>query len=281
MENIYDTADNTNEGSLIIHKGLRETISHDEQGEKFHVPEAQVMALSKTSERKRKTKIFKREKKEHIRNIDYLVSEQFKALKIRLFHTQNGNLPRTLLIASALPSEGKSMVATNLAISIAQGVREHVLLVDCDFRKPTLHKLLGMAPEKGLADYLSGNADLSEIFLKTKIPKLTLMSVGEKPSNPVDLLASVKMKHLMEELRDRYEDRYIIFDSSPIQLTTEPMVLLSQVEGVIMVVKAGKTNREILLRIIQDIEKKKLLGVVLNGLEKSLSNSYYYNYYYY
>jgi len=230
----------------------------------------------------KKWSFIKKKKKPPV-NIDFLVTEQFKTLKTRILHTRNGNPPRTLLVVSALPLEGKSMVAANLAISLAQGIREHVLLVDCDFRKPDLHKLFGLAPEKGLADYLSGNADLPEILLKTDTPKLTLLPVGKKPSNPVDLLSSEKMNHLVQELKTRYNDRYIIFDSTPIQLTSEPTVLLSQVEGVILVVKAGKTNREMVLRIIQDIEKEKLLGIVLNGLEKSLSTSssyYYYHRYY-
>lgn len=281
MGKIHDALEKAKRESLLINKGLRESIPHDEPGDEGPIPQTPVVTLPEVSQPKTKKRIFKRKKKGYLKDTDSLVTEQFKILKTRILHTHNGNPPRTLLIASALPLEGKSMVAANLAISLAQGIREHVLLVDCDFRKPYLHKLFGLAPEKGLADYLSGNADLPEVLLKTDTPKLTLLPVGKKPSNPVDLLASEEMKHLIQELKTRYNDRYIIFDSTPIQLTSEPTVLLSQVEGVILVVKAGKTDREMVLRIIQDIEKEKLLGIVLNGLEKSLSTSYYYYYRYY
>lgn len=281
MGKIHDALEKAKRESLLINKGLRESIPHDEPGDEGPIPQTPVVTLPEVSQPKTKKRIFKRKTKGYLKDTDSLVTEQFKILKTRILHTHNGNPPRTLLIASALPLEGKSMVAANLAISLAQGIREHVLLVDCDFRKPDLHKLFGLAPEKGLADYLSGNADLPEVLLKTDTPKLTLLPVGKKPSNPVDLLASEEMKHLIQELKTRYNDRYIIFDSTPIQLTSEPTVLLSQVEGVILVVKAGKTDREMVLRIIQDIEKEKLLGIVLNGLEKSLSTSYYYYYRYY
>ena len=284
MEKNTETSGHASMKGLSINKRSVEVMPSDSQkGEGFVVPKSSVLEMPQISHAKRKKSIFmrKNKRKKHSENIGAIIAEQFKSLKIKILHTQNGNLPRTLLVSSVFPSEGKSIVSTNLAITLAQGIREHALLVDCDFRKPDLHRLLGLTPEKGLSDYLSGNADLSEVLLKTHIPKLTLLPVGKRHSNPVDLLASEKMKQLIQELKSRYNDRYIIIDSSPIQLTTEPKFLLKEVEGVILVVKAGKTNRELLARIIQDIEKKKLLGIVLNGLEKSLSNRYYYGYYHY
>ncbi|MGA1825631.1 MAG: polysaccharide biosynthesis tyrosine autokinase [bacterium] len=281
MNKIYDGSETGKMRESLIQKKTGKTIPYDASNVEGSIFETNMVKLSHKLRPKRRTWFSRLKKKERLKNKDYLVNEQFKTLKIRILHSHNGNPPRTILIASALANEGKSTVATNLAINIAQGVKEHALLIDCDLKKPDLHNRFGFAPDKGLADYLSGNLELSEILVKTNTPKLTLLPVGKAPSNPVDLIASEKMKQLIRELKNRYEDRYIIFDSSPIQLTAEPTALISEVDGVILVVRAGKTNRDTILRIIQDIEKEKLLGIVLNGLEKSLSTRYYYNYYRY
>jgi protein-tyrosine kinase len=280
MGKIHNALEKARRESIVINKGLEESVPHETKRVEAPISEAPVVTMPQVSEPKLKRRIFTR-KKNGVENIDFLVTEQFRMLKTRVLHTHNGNPPRTLLITSVLPFEGKSTVATNLAVSLAQGIREHVLLVDCDFRNPHIHKLFGLSPQKGLADYLSGNVDLSEILLKTDTPKLTVVPVGKKPSSPLDLLASEKMKHLIRELKARYNDRYIVFDSTPVQLTSEPMVLLSQVDGIVLVVKAGKTNREMVQRAMQDMERKRLLGIVLNGIEKSLSTKeYYYQYQY-
>lgn len=281
MGKIHDALEKARRESLVINKGLEESVHHKEERVEVSAPKETVVTLKEVSEPKSKKGILKR-KKNGFENLDFLVTEQFRMLKTRVLHSNNGNPPpRTLLITSALPLEGKSMVAANLAVSLAQGVNEHVLLVDCDFRNPDVHRLFGLTPQKGLADYLSGNAEIPEILLKTDTPKLTVLPVGKRPSNPLDLLASDKMKHLIQELRTRYNDRYIIFDSTPVQITSEPMVLLSQVDGILVVVKAGKTNREMVQRVIHDMERKRLLGIVLNGIEKTLTNKEYYHYYRY
>lgn len=281
MGKIYEALEKSRRESLLINKGLGEQIQFKEQRVEEFEPKGSKVSIQRVSSPKKKRKGLINKKKTCLKNMDFIITEQFRALKTKIFYTMNGNAPRTLLITSALPFEGKSMVAANLAITLAQGAREHALLVDCDFRKPCLHKLFGLTPEKGLADYLSGNADILAILSKTDTPKITLLPVGKKPLNPLDLLASAKMKQLVQELKTRYNDRYIIFDSSPIQLASETRFLLSQVDGVILVVQAGKTDRRIVQKIIQDMDKEKLLGVVLNCLPKSISNQQYYYYTHY
>jgi len=279
MGKIHKALKKAEKESTLINKGLGESVPYQEQREKDLAAEdsSKVVWSQASSPAPKKQKLLKK-KKSHKKNVDSLITEQFRSLKTRVFYTRNGNSPRTLLITSALPFEGKSMVAANLAISLAHGPHEHALLVDCDFRKPDLHKLFGLTQKQGLADYLSGASDLPSLLAKTDTPKLTLLPVGKKPLDPLNLLASEKMKQLIRELKARYNDRYIIFDSSPVQFASETRMLMSQVDGIILVVKAGTTDREIVLRTIRDMDRDKFLGVVLNCLKKSLSNQQYYYY---
>ena len=281
MEKNKESVENSAMRSLLFKQSEEKAGLDDVRLAKDIVPGSPKAAKSHAHQSRSRRHHFFGKKKDHAHDIGFLLNEQFKMLKIKLLHAQNGNPPRTILVTSALPNEGKTTISANLATTLSQGMREHALLVDCDFKKADLHKRFGLTPSKGLADYLSGNADLSEIFLHTAAPKLSLVPVGKKPPNPVDLLASERMNQLIQEMKERYNDRYIIFDSSPFQITAEPEVLMKQMDGVIIVVRARKTNREIVLRAIQNIGKEKLLGVVLNGLEKSFSSSYYYNYYQY
>lgn len=281
MGKIYDALEKARRESLLINKGLAEQIQDMAQMNEELTPKSLEVTFPQVSYTKKKKRLLTKNKNSYFNNLDFIITEQFRTLKTKIFYMKNGNPPRALLITSALPLEGKSMVAANLAVTITQGVHEHALLVDCNFRKPGLHKIFGLNPEKGLADYLSYNADLPTILLKTDTPKLTLLPAGKAPLNPVDLLASEKMKNLVQELKAKYNDRFIIFDSSPIQLASETTLLLSQVDGIILVVNAGKTDRDIILRIIQDIDRQKLLGIVLNCLKMSLSNRQYFNYMHY
>lgn len=273
MGKIHDALEKAEKEYYLINKGL------DKSTHKVEKEVDRVEVQAPTLPRAQKKTIKK--KKAYHKDTHALVTEQFRILKSKIFYVKNGTPPKTILVTSTFPMEGKTTVTANLAISIAQGVKEHVLLVDCDFRKPEIHKLFNLSPKKGLTDYLRGNVTIPEILLKTETPKLSILPGGNKVSNPADLLASDKMKELIQELKNRYSDRYIIFDSTPLQLTSEPTVLLSQMEGVIIVVRAGKTNRDLVLSAIKDIDKEKLLGIVLNGIQKSLTNRYYSYYHYY
>ena len=219
-----------------------------------------------------------------------IVAEQFRKLRTYLIRPGSENPPRTILVTSAFSGEGKSLVAINLAISIAIELHSHAVLVDCDLRNPTLSRWFGYEKAKGLSDYLLSKAELPELLVKTQIDKLTLLCGGSTQDNPVELIGSHKMDALVEELRARYEDRYIILDSSPILATTEPNVLNKIVDGILFVVRAGITPRESVQQAIKLLEKDKIMGVVLNDLEfKSAglhsryfgTNRYYYNYHHY
>lgn len=203
-------------------------------------------------------------------------AEQYKKLRTQILQRTKPNFQNTLMITSAIAGEGKTLTAFNLAIAIAQGVHETVLLVDCDFRRPCIHKLLDIEPKYGLSDYLTKNIDLSKLLVKTEINKLTILPAGQMPLNPSELLASEKMKSLVKEIKHRYQDRYILFDSAPLLPTTDPSILARQVDGVILVVQAGRTPRADVTSALKLLEGVNVLGVVLNSLDVISPNYYYY-----
>ena len=216
-------------------------------------------------------------------NPDSFEAEQFKLLRTNLLFPVSGSPPRTIMVTSAVPGEGKSFVSANLAISIAQGIDEHVLLMDCDIRRPSIHTRFGFNDVRGLSDYLADGASIFSLLLKTKLNKLTILPGGKPYNNPSELLTSEKMSALLKEVKTRYTDRYIIIDSPPPKLTAEASAIARQVDGIILVVKYGSTNREIVSDLINIIGKEKILGVIINWFDMR-SSSYYgygkYNTYY-
>ena len=208
-------------------------------------------------------------------------AEKFKLLKGEILFSKDGTRPRTILVTSAFPSEGKTFIAANLAVSIAQGVNEYALLVDCDFRRPKLHKMLGYSNTEGLQEYLTRKKDLPELIIQTEINKLSMLTSGSPPSNPAELLSSKNMKVLFEELKDRYEDRYVIIDTAPSSVLSEVNILAKYVDGIIFVVMAGKTPKVIIQKCIDNLGIDKIIGIVFNGYEKAHKtyNKYYKSYY--
>ena len=206
-------------------------------------------------------------------------SEMFKILRGNILFPLTGTPPKSIMITSAVPGEGKSFVAANLAVSIAQNINEHVLLMDCDIRQSGIHKILGLGDVKGLTEYLRGEIDLQQIFRKTEMEKLTVLPGGRSPHNPAELLSSKKMSSLLVEVKERYEDRYIIIDSPPPQLTAETSAIARQVDGVILVIKYGSTPKDLVAELVEIIGRKKILGCVLNWFDLKASSYYGYGKY--
>ena len=218
-----------------------------------------------------------------------IVAEQFRKLRTDLFRPSLQNPPKTILVTSAFSGEGKSLIAINLAISISIELHSHALLVDCDLRNPTLTRWFGMHDSKGLSDYLLGKAELPELLVNTQVDKLSLLCGGSSQDNPVELIGSKRMEALVQELKSRYDDRYIILDSSPVLATTEPNVLDKMVDGILLVVRAGETPRDSVQQAVKLLKTEKIIGVVLNDMEFKSSglhsryfgtNRYYYDYHY-
>jgi len=217
-----------------------------------------------------------------LNNPKSIAAEQFRKLKTSIL--ENGvpksDENRCILITSSVIGEGKTLTATNLAVSLAQELHHHVLLIDADLRRPAVHKSLGIKMLQGLSDYLTSDLELSEMFLKTSVPKLSILPAGTATSKAAELLSSHKMRNLIEEVRTRYSDRYIIIDSTPIMSTAEPDILAGQTGGIVFVVKAGKTPRQIIQRSLDHLKKYSILGLVFNNVDFQ-SAGYHYGYYKY
>lgn len=207
-------------------------------------------------------------------------AEIFKILRSNILFPKTGQAPRSLMVTSAIPGDGKSFVAANLAISIAQGIEEHVLLMDCDMRRSSIHASFGFSDGiPGLSDYLSKRNPLQSLLRKTVVDKLTILPGGPTPRNPSELLSSQAMKDLLEETKSRYGDRTIIIDSPPPQLTAETTVLANYVDGIILVVKYGSTPKDLIKELLEKLGREKVIGVVLNGYRVPATERYSYGKY--
>jgi len=203
-------------------------------------------------------------------------AEQFKVLRTSILFPVTDTPPRVIMVTSAIPGEGKSFVASNLAASIAQNIDDHVLLMDCDLRLPTIHKVFGITQNRGLSEYLSGEVELSPLFVKTGINKLSILPGGNPPVNPAELLSSDQMAMLINEVKGRYNDRYIILDSAPPLLASESNALVKHTDGILLVINYGSTDRTAIAELTDILGKDKILGVVFNRFD--IRSSSYYGY---
>lgn len=207
--------------------------------------------------------------------------ESFKILRAKLLVNAPSESLRAIMVSSPEPLDGKTLVAANLGVTIASGMNEHVMLVDCDVRRPALHQLFGIDVSPGVREYLEEGTSVAPYLVDTSTEKLKLLPGGKPPPNPSELLSSEKMRHLVKELKDRYEDRYIIFDAPPAQFTAEAAFLASMMDGVLLLVRSGKTSESLVLQAVENIGAEKILGVVFNASRESDKDYYrhYYRYY--
>jgi exopolysaccharide/PEP-CTERM locus tyrosine autokinase len=208
-------------------------------------------------------------------------AETFKILRGQILFPKDRKVPRSMLVTSTFPAEGKTYVTANLAATLAMSIDEYVLAVDADLRRPRLHRMFGYSKVKGLHEYLVGNARLNELIIKSRINKLSILPAGKPPRNPTELLSSNMMVRFIEEVKERYQDRYIIIDSPPSSVTAESKFLAQHVDGIIYVVMANKTPRKDIEKAIDNLGRDKILGIVFNGYEQVRKSYYrYYDRYY-
>jgi len=206
--------------------------------------------------------------------------ESFNMLRAKILITNSKSRPQTIMVTSPQPLDGKTTVAANLAISIAQGINEYVMLADCDLRRPSLASVFGLNADEGIREYLEKGTSVGPYLVKTPLGKLTLLPAGKPTPNPSELLSSEKMRRLVGELKDRYKDRYIIFDATPAQFVAETTFLASMVDGVLLVVRSGKTAEDMVQEAIKNIGRDRIFGLVFNASNEShKSYRYYYRYY--
>jgi exopolysaccharide/PEP-CTERM locus tyrosine autokinase len=206
-------------------------------------------------------------------------AEIFKVLRGKILFPTSGEPPRSIMVTSAVPGEGKSFVASNLAVNMALNIEKHVLLVDGDIRRPTIHKLFGIGMVKGLSEHLSNGNKLPSLLLKTGVDKLTILPSGTPPANPSELLSSDKMAALIEELKSRYDDRFLIIDSPPPMLGPETIAIANRVDGIIVVIKFGSTPMDVVEELIDNLGKEKIIGAVINRFDGRTSRYYGYKKY--
>jgi capsular exopolysaccharide synthesis family protein len=196
---------------------------------------------------------------------DSYVAEQFRALRGRIDAISEQRLIRTITVMSAFPGEGKTTCAINLAIVTSLSLRRRVLLIDCDLRRPKVHHSLGLRPETGLAEVLTGVSTIDEAVISVEGVDLDVLPVRTRPANPSELLGSAEMRALVEEAANRY-DRVIL--DTPAALGLPDSKAVSDLcDGMVMVVRADTTGRGDIQAVLEILDTQRILGLLLNGVD--------------
>jgi capsular exopolysaccharide synthesis family protein len=194
---------------------------------------------------------------------DSFVAEQFRALRGRIDAIAAQRPLRTIAITSATPGEGKTTSAINLALVTALSVGRRVLLVDCDLRRPKIHVSLGLSPQAGLAEVLTDQIGLEEAIVKPEGMGLEILAVRGRPANPSELLGSTRMRELMEEVAQRY-DRVILDTPAALGLP-DAKAVADLCDGIVIVVRADVTPQQDVETVLEIVDRRRVLGLVLNG----------------
>ena len=204
------------------------------------------------------------------------MAESYRALRTSLLLSNLGSPPKVVMVTSALPQEGKTTTSINTAVVLAQkGVR--VLLIDADMRRPSIHKTLGMGPHSGLSNVLTGSIPLEKAITSTTVlPNLFVLPAGTPPPNPAELLASANMREVLAQLREQYD--HIVIDTPPTLSVTDAVVLSPRSDACILVIRSGQTTKQALRRsrdVLVQVNAK-VVGVLLNAVDLSSPDYYYY-----
>lgn len=235
--------------------------------------------------------MFNKKKKDNIERKLHVISESspfayveaYKSLRTNLKFASMSNDLKKIAVTSAIPGEGKSNVVINLAVSLAQEGNK-VLVVDCDLRKPIMHKYLKIRiKNKGVTTVLSGESTLNDSIVNFRDIGISVLCAGLIPPNPAEILASTKMKELIDELSEKYD--YVLFDTPPVSVVTDAAVLSRYVDGVVLVVRQGHVTIEtakIAMKNLQAVNAP-VIGAILNDFDTKTvgkASGYYYSYEY-
>jgi protein-tyrosine kinase len=209
----------------------------------------------------------------HIKND--VNSGVFDSLRTQILQKMEDNNWRTIAVVSPTPESGKTLVSINLAISIAHQPQKTAILVDFDLRRPKVASYLGIHTETSMNEYLAGKAPMQDVMFNPGIPRLVVMPTMRSVSKSSETLSSKKISNLIQELRDRYDSRIVIFDCPPVLNSDDAMVLLPQVDCILLVVANGMSTQAEIDETLHHLPKDNLLGVVLNKAEVE-SKAYYY-----
>jgi protein-tyrosine kinase len=195
------------------------------------------------------------------RNMSPLSREQYRRLAGVLLDAQGNNGTRVVMIASAMPREGKTLTATNVALTLSDSYQRRVLLIDADLRKPALHEVFQLNTAAGLIDGLEAEPD-AKLVLRQVSSHLSILPAGRPTSDPMAALTSDRMRHLLEEAKETFD--WVIIDTPPLMLLPDAHLLSSLVDGAVLVIRANSTPHEMVKRTGDIIGRNRILGVVLN-----------------
>ncbi|PID29396.1 MAG: hypothetical protein CR982_02775 [Candidatus Cloacimonadota bacterium] len=209
------------------------------------------------------------------------ISEAYRTIRTNIYFSSVDSPPSVIVVSSSVPKEGKSTTSSNLAVTIAQSGKK-VVLIDADLRRPVVHKNFNILREIGVTDFLIKNSSVRDISKMTDIENLSIITCGDIPPNPSELIASAKMDKFIEELKKEYD--VIIFDTPPVITVTDAVVLSRKTDGIVLVVSSGTVGKEEVRRsqdLLRSVDAN-IIGVILNNLDiKKLYGNYYYYYHYY
>ena len=203
-----------------------------------------------------------------------IAAEAYRSLRTNIQYSSFDKKYQTLVVTSANPNEGKSTVSGNLALVLAQG-ESKVLLVDCDMRRPSVHKKFRISNTYGISDLLVGNKKMESVAHKYN-DNLTIVPSGKIPPNPAEMLGSKAMTAFLEEMKKHFD--YIVLDTPPLQAVADAQILSTKVDGSLIVVRAGVTKKDAVHNAVSIINKVNgnIIGTVLNAADNSKDKYYYY-----
>jgi len=201
--------------------------------------------------------------------------EAYRVLRTRILHRTRGEDGTTIMVTSALPGEGKTVTAVNLALTFAKAFSQTALLVDADLRRQEVHKVLGFESDRGLGDFLQGGCDVSELIVWPGIEKLTVISGGKRIEESSELLGSPRMRAVVEEMKSRYPDRYVFFDTPPVLAGADAISFAPLVDHILFVVQAGKSSLADVRKALGLLPKEKVLGIAMNRQANADATRYY------
>ena len=205
-----------------------------------------------------------------------VAAEQYRKLVATMHHAQAERAVKVIMVTSANPGEGKSLTASNLALTLSDSYQRRVLLIDGDLRRPSLHDTFGIPNQAGLTDGLARHSK-EQIVVREIGPRLSILPSGKAVDDPTGALTCEQMRRLLDEARTRFD--WTIIDTPPVGLVSDAKLLSEMVDGVVLVVEAGKSAYPDLLRAIESIGRDRLMGVVLNRIRGVPGRSYYSSYY--
>jgi len=265
-------ARNTNDKNIYKEKSqppvnLEKNDEIEQYSQELNITYSKTKVLDIDPRKLKKNKIYS-----HI-GTDWM-SEQINILRTQVLNKLESINGNTVMVTSAHPGEGKTFISINLAFSIAQELGRTVLLVDCDLRPPESSHFdfatdyFGVKIEKGLSDVLLMQNELSEVFLNPGIERLTIVPGGRPVLNSSELLGSRRMENLVKEMKDRYgKNRIIIFDSPSILKISDPLAFSRFVDGVLLVVESKRTSNSDIIKVIELLKDRVILGTILNKVD--------------